>query len=336
MLFEVLLVISAVMTMISLGLVVNHERKTNDSASQDVGVENWALTHVKQGNFMTLNHEENVNEVKVSSVEQVTPTMSYENEAVIDPAVENFFNDLTMISNENNSIENNRMVSDYPMFEPEMVSDERYNYEPEMLFRTDYLEDTDNVSFIYENEMFPVDEKSEVTNEVKEEEASTLSIEEIHYALRGQIDEAASKLEPVVPFKEYEPTLLSTEDWYNTEADYTVRIDPLLMNLADCRIADGQLGYQTWTAMIVGMESEYLHIADGTARTWINVENFMNKSFYNGDVIFIEVERQQDGLHVQTLNILQRSSDSESDCLHQENQFYNDGYTYEEVEIYVS
>lgn len=119
---------------------------------------------------------------------------------------------------------------------------------------------------------------------------------------RGRFDEAVSHLD-------YEPTLLNTADWDNNESYYMENIPASFAELADCQIADGRFGLQSWVVRIVGREKEYLHVADGTARTWINAENFLSKNLQYGDLLFIEVERSKEGLKVETLNILERSHD---------------------------
>lgn len=110
--------------------------------------------------------------------------------------------------------------------------------------------------------------------------------------------------------KHYNPIILSASDW----EENLVKLEPSLAALADCNIADEKYGLQSWVVKVIGKEQEYLHVADNTARTWINAEYFVDKKIRIGDILFIGVERSKDGLKVETLNILERSLD----CLHPE------------------
>ncbi|WP_282156230.1 hypothetical protein [Cytobacillus gottheilii] len=75
---------------------------------------------------------------------------------------------------------------------------------------------------------------------------------------------------------------------------------------ATARIKDFLMGEQSWIAEVVGEEQGYLHISDGTARTWVNANPF--GQFFKGDILSLSVIREGEHINLLGLTILQRKS----------------------------
>lgn len=99
--------------------------------------------------------------------------------------------------------------------------------------------------------------------------------------------------------------ILSMDAWMEEPA--AIAVTPRLSTTATARIKDHLIGEQTWVVEVVGEEQEYIHISDGSARAWVNIEGFGH--LLCGDILSLLVERSPDqSLSVQNVDILQRRS----------------------------
>lgn len=115
----------------------------------------------------------------------------------------------------------------------------------------------------------------------------------------------------------FDDDLITMDDW--KEEPSPVEVSPRLSSTATARIVDYELGDQVWVVEVVGEEQDYLHISDGSAREWVNVEMF-GRRFIKGDILSLLVERYNDrSITVKAADILQRTS---NDFLIPDEQWY--------------
>lgn len=71
-------------------------------------------------------------------------------------------------------------------------------------------------------------------------------------------------------------------------------------------IGDFVLGIQEWTVEVIGSEQGYIHVSDGTSRTWLQVNS---QDVVNGDILKLQVDRKShDSILVNSIDLLQRRS----------------------------
>lgn len=101
--------------------------------------------------------------------------------------------------------------------------------------------------------------------------------------------------------------LITMKDW---EENTEIKVAPRFSSTATARIEDYELGEQVWVVEVVGEEQNYLHISDGTAREWINIEQFnCSDEISKGDILSLLVERHNDRrITVKSIEILQKVS----------------------------
>lgn len=101
--------------------------------------------------------------------------------------------------------------------------------------------------------------------------------------------------------------LITMKDW---EKNTEIKVAPRFSSTATARIEDYELGEQVWVVEVVGEEQNYLHISDGTAREWINIEHFnCSDEISKGDILSLLVERHNDRrITVKSIEILQKVS----------------------------
>lgn len=75
---------------------------------------------------------------------------------------------------------------------------------------------------------------------------------------------------------------------------------------ATARIKDYRMGEQVWTVEVVGEEQGYIHVSDGTARAWLNANEF--GQFFKGDILTMLIERKGEQLQILQMELLQRKS----------------------------
>lgn len=131
------------------------------------------------------------------------------------------------------------------------------------------------------------DQKS---NEVEDTKGAPDFLQMVHSTfLEGNIAEGYDRLahiQPVFPtLDEYEKGNLNR---YN-------QLDKEYGDMISHKIIDDEYGTQTWVCEIKGIEDKYLHVYDGTARAWLNVEHFMNKPHEIGSIVMVEVYRDFTG-----------------------------------------
>lgn len=71
-------------------------------------------------------------------------------------------------------------------------------------------------------------------------------------------------------------------------------------------IDDYILGVQLWTVEVVGYEQDYLHVSDGSSRTWLHL---CNHNVVIGDILSLEVDRKtHEDVEVISVELLQTTS----------------------------
>ena len=71
-------------------------------------------------------------------------------------------------------------------------------------------------------------------------------------------------------------------------------------------IADYIVGVQLWTVEVIGYEQDYLHVSDGSSRTWLHLSNH---NVGIGDILSIEVDRKtHEVVEVLSVELLQSTS----------------------------
>lgn len=107
------------------------------------------------------------------------------------------------------------------------------------------------------------------------------------------VDEAQMKLEPVI---------LTTDDWHdstNVDSQF-MRVARFYEDVIEDRLIDGTRGFRSWVVQVAGVDGNLIHVTDGTARIWLDVENFSNRNFEKNEIYLIEAT---DG-EVMTLSVL--------------------------------
>lgn len=160
--------------------------------------------------------------------------------------------------------------------------------------------------------------------------------------VRDSVLEAAAEIGPAKTPTIFEPTRLTTADWLLTEEDHTTVIPVVYDELATHMIADAQMGLQTWVCAIKGIEGQYLHIGDGSARTWVNAEKFLpyqTRKAQIGDIVMLEIHRIDEGIEIETFSTLGNYSWNEESIDGNVDEIISmciNTYNYEEHEIYKS
>lgn len=110
---------------------------------------------------------------------------------------------------------------------------------------------------------------------------------------------------------------LSMDD-YETEGN--------VATVSHSNIASQLLGHQEWQVEIVGQESGYYHVSDGSGRAWVFIGDHYDIS--KGDILKLKVERlSEDNVQVQHIELLQKKSfdyvvvdEEEYDWLHDDDE----------------
>ena len=107
-----------------------------------------------------------------------------------------------------------------------------------------------------------------------------------------------------------EPPLVEDEEYldFNTfTTDYPVSEE--LSNqtmLTNEKIDDYVTGMQQWTVEVIGQEQDFIHVSDGSSRTWLQVNN---QYVANGDILELLVDRKShDSVELISIELLQRRS----------------------------
>lgn len=109
------------------------------------------------------------------------------------------------------------------------------------------------------------------------------------------------------------PNPFIVEEDYITMRDWEVEPEPISIaeeqsQASSARIVDNVLGLQAWVVEVVGEEQGYLHVSDGTARTWVDASQY--GQFYRRDILSLIVEKTGDDhrVVVHEIDVLQRRS----------------------------
>ncbi|WP_078557088.1 hypothetical protein [Bacillus alkalicellulosilyticus] len=82
-------------------------------------------------------------------------------------------------------------------------------------------------------------------------------------------------------------------------------IEETYVNYSTARIADEVDGHQQWTAKVIGIEGEYLHISDGS-RIWVKVGKRKASKLTIDSTINLEIERFGNDITVNCLHLLEQ------------------------------
>lgn len=111
--------------------------------------------------------------------------------------------------------------------------------------------------------------------------------------------------------KEQEPIqqdhMLSMEDWTD-KVEPSVNIADDLTLTADSSIGNLYIGKQKWVVEIIGEEQNFIHVSDGSGRSWVNAGGFGH--FRQGDILSLLVDRKTDQIvDLLAAELLQEFSD---------------------------
>jgi len=144
-------------------------------------------------------------------------------------------------------------------------------------------------------------------NKVAEYEKSMVDENQLKFfeEISSSLEDIDCILPDLSPAYDGSDELITMDVWKEETAP--VKITKKLSASASSRINDFELGEQLWVVEVVGEEQGYLHISDGSARTWIDGSNF--GSFSKGDILSVLVERKSDNrITTLDIDILQKRS----------------------------
>lgn len=109
---------------------------------------------------------------------------------------------------------------------------------------------------------------------------------------------------------ELEPQMIEEEeylDFNNFTTDYPVSEELTNQTVLSIeKIDDYVMGMQQWTVEVVGQEQDFIHVSDGSSRTWLQV---INQDVVNGDILELLVDRKShDSVELISMDLLQRRS----------------------------
>ena len=100
--------------------------------------------------------------------------------------------------------------------------------------------------------------------------------------------------------------------------------------LASAKIADCIEGPQQWVVQIIGKEGHFIHVLDGSKRTWIDIGPRANK-LHTNDVIMLDITRY--GKEIEVDKVIRLETDVSEDYLIPDEDCYQEANTSDAIAI---
>lgn len=127
----------------------------------------------------------------------------------------------------------------------------------------------------------------DINQELQQEEEE--NYDKLYDGLKGSLDRY---------YQEQDEDYLYISDANHVEY---IEMDASYTGFATAKINDNLFGQQQWTVQVIGSEMGYIHVSDGSGRIWLEIGVEKAGKIRNGNILVIDVNREDDKVHVERI-----------------------------------